>query len=228
MFLLIQEESSMIAPHTSVCDCPSTDLHIIPVTDRTTAVAPVDLPAAERAARQLLVALGEDPEREGLLDTPRRIARAFHEMLAGRYEDPGDHLSRTFEQASDDVIILRNIEFSSLCEHHFLPFTGKAHIAYLPDHGHVVGLSKLARVVDVYARRPQLQERMTNQIADALVEHLDPRGVAVVVQGEHMCMKLRGVHKHSPVMQTFALRGAFKHRPELRSEILAMLNPAST
>lgn len=183
----------------------------------------VDLAGAEAAVRDLLVALGEDPARDGLRDTPRRVAWAMAELLAGRFEDPARHLDRVFEQAGDDLIVLRDIEFFSVCEHHLMPFLGRVHIAYLPNGGEVVGLSKLARLVEVYARRPQLQERLTNEIADALDEHLAPRGVAVVVEGEHMCMKMRGVGKVEPVMQTFALRGGLRDEVERRSEVLSIL-----
>jgi GTP cyclohydrolase I len=183
----------------------------------------VDLLAAEHAVRQLLTALGEDPGREGLRDTPRRVARAMAQLMAGRGEDPAIHLRRQFTQACDEVVILRDIEFFSLCEHHLLPFIGKAHIAYLPGNGKVVGLSKLARVVDVFARRPQLQEQMTTQIADALQQHAGARGVAVVVEAEHMCMKMRGACKHDARMQTFALRGVLRDQPAMRTEILSLL-----
>ncbi len=184
----------------------------------------VDLPAAQRAVRDLLVALGEDPTRDGLLDTPKRVAKAMAELMAGRFEDPGLHLARSFEQPFDDLVLLRDIDLFSMCEHHLLPFIGKAHVAYLPSNGEVVGLSKLARVVDVFARRPQLQERLTNQVADALVHHLNPRGVAVVIEAEHMCMKMRGVQKVSPVMHTFTLRGELRDDREMRTEVLALMN----
>lgn len=187
----------------------------------------VDLPRAERAVRELLVALGEDPEREGLLDTPRRVARAYAEMFAGLREEPGVHLARQFSQehAADDVVMLRGIEFSSVCEHHLLPFTGRAHVAYVPAHGTVTGLSKLARTVDVYARRPQMQERLTTQIADALVEHLDPKGVAVVIEAEHTCLRLRGARKRDAEMVTTAFRGVLAEDRGMRGEVLAMMRP---
>ncbi|MCC5829667.1 MAG: GTP cyclohydrolase I FolE [Phycisphaeraceae bacterium] len=183
----------------------------------------IDLPAAERAVRSLLEALGEDPRREGLLDTPRRVAKALSEMTAGRFEDPAVILSRTFEQECDQPVILRDIAFNSLCEHHLLPFTGKAHVAYLPGDGRVVGLSKLARLVDTFARRPQLQEQMTNQIADALATHLHAKAVAVIVEGEHMCMKLRGVAKNGATMRTLAMRGDYQLDRDARMEILSLL-----
>lgn len=185
----------------------------------------VDEVRIERAVREILLAIGEDPDREGLGETPRRVARAYAEMFAGMSEDAGVHLSRQFaqEQAGDDVVMLRNIPFTSMCEHHLLPFTGVAHVAYLPSHDKVTGLSKLARAVDVYARRAQMQERLTSQIADALVTHLDPRGVAVVVDGEHSCLKLRGACKSDAEMTTTAFRGVLAEDRGLRSEVLAMM-----
>lgn len=186
-------------------------------------VPQVDFPAAERAVRALLVALGEDPDREGLVDTPRRVAKALAELTAGRFQDAATHLARQFQDNHDDAVILKDIELYSLCEHHFLPFIGRVHIAYLPGHGRVVGLSKLARVVDVFAKRPQMQERLTNQIADALVAHLDPRGVVVLVRAEHMCMKMRGVNKQQPQMMTYAMRGEYREDNAKRAEILALL-----
>lgn len=185
----------------------------------------VDAPRIERAVREILAAIGEDPDREGLRDTPSRVARAYGEIFAGMREDAGAHLARQFdqEQAGDDVVILREIDFVSVCEHHLMPFTGRAHVAYLPAHGRVTGLSKLARTVDVFARRPQLQERLTAQIADALVEHLDPRGVAVLVEAEHSCLKLRGARKTGAEMVTTALRGALLEDRGLRAEVLGLL-----
>ncbi|GAB4107982.1 MAG: GTP cyclohydrolase I FolE [Phycisphaeraceae bacterium] len=182
-----------------------------------------DLTAAERAASDLLRALGEDPSREGMVGTPRRMAKALAEMMKGRSADIGGILSRRFKQERGQVVILRDIGFSSLCEHHLLPFIGHAHVAYLPSADEVVGLSKLARVVEAFARRPQIQERMTNQIADAIQEHLRPEGVAVIVRGEHFCMKMRGVNKSGSIMQTMALHGRFRDEPDLRSEILSLL-----
>ena len=193
------------------------------VLEDSTAVRPFDQAKAECAVRDLLVAIGEDPEREGLLDTPARVARAYRELFAGLYEEPSEHLARTFEQDSEDLVTLRDIEFTSFCEHHLLPVFGKAHVAYLPSQRRVVGLSKLARTVDVYAKRPQLQERFNAQIADALMEHLEPRGVLVVVEAEHMCMKMRGVNKQQPVMSTFAGRGVFSEPSEMRSEVFGLL-----
>ncbi len=188
----------------------------------------MDLPRIERAVREILLAVGDDPDREGLRETPKRYARALRELFAGLREDAGTHLSRVFEheQAGEDVVMLRGIPFNSMCEHHLLPFVGRAHVAYLPAHGRVTGLSKLARTVDVFARRPQMQERLTAQIADALVEHLDPRGVAVLVEGEHMCMHLRGAKKAEAQMVTTALRGVYTEDRDLRREVLALLRGA--
>jgi len=196
------------------------------VTDGVDGVRPdVDMRRIERAVREILLALGEDPDREGLHDTPRRVANAYREMFGGLREDAGVHLSRQFaqEQTGDDVVMLRNIPFTSVCEHHLLPFTGVAHVAYLPSHGKVTGLSKLARTVDVYARRPQMQERLTSQIADALVEHLDPRGVAVVLDGEHSCLSMRGASKRGSEMRTTAFRGIYVSDRALRSEVLSLV-----
>lgn len=185
--------------------------------------APVDQERIRRAVRELLAAIGEDPDREGLLDTPVRVARAYAELFGGLHEDAATHLARTFEQDSEDVVSLRDIEFSSVCEHHLLPVFGRAHVAYLPSQRRVVGLSKLARTVDVFARRPQLQERMTAQIADALMQHLAPQGSLVVIEAEHMCMKMRGVRKTQPVMSTIAHRGVFTRDAGLRKEVLSLL-----
>jgi len=184
---------------------------------------PVNLEAAEQAYRQLLIALGENPNRDGLRDTPRRAAKAMIELTAGRFEDPQQILGRTFEHAGDDLIVLRNVEFFSICEHHLLPFIGRAHIAYRPHADRVVGLSKLARIVDTFARRPQMQERMTNQIAEAIDLHAEATGVAVIVEGEHMCMKMRGVSKSHPMMQTVSCRGLFVDDTDARAEALRML-----
>jgi len=185
--------------------------------------ARVDGPRIERAVRELLVALGEDPTRDGLLDTPGRVARSIAEMCSGLHENPSLHLQRQFDQECDGPVILRDIEFHSLCEHHLLPFFGNAHIAYLPSGGKVVGLSKLARAVDGFARRPQVQERLTLQVADAIEDQLAPLGVAVVIEGRHTCMQMRGVHQHSSVMTTISLRGVYRDSPDSRREILSLL-----
>jgi len=182
----------------------------------------MDLPRIERAVREILIAVGEDPDREGLVRTPLRVARAYAELLAGLNEDPRVHLQTVFHERYDEIVLLRDIEFHSLCEHHLLPFTGKAHVAYLPD-GKVVGLSKLARLVEGYARRPQVQERLTGQIADALMEALNPMGAACVIEATHTCMTIRGARKPGSMMVTSALRGIFKENPASRAEILSLM-----
>lgn len=186
---------------------------------------PVDERRLAAAVREMLIALGENPDREGLVETPKRVARAFRELVQGHHESAADHLARRFEHEGEDgdVVILRNIEFASTCEHHLQPFLGRAHIAYLPDGRFVTGLSKLARTVDVFARRLQLQERMTSQIADALMTHLGARGAAVVVEGEHLCMRSRGAKKRDAMMVTTAFRGVYRDDKELRREVLALL-----
>jgi GTP cyclohydrolase I len=184
--------------------------------------AKIDIPRIERAVREILLAVGEDPDREGLLKTPNRVARAYGELMAGLQDDPRRHLKTVFNERYDEVVLLRDIQFHSLCEHHLLPFTGRAHVAYLPD-GKVVGLSKLARLVEGFARRPQVQERLTTQIADALMESLSPIGAACVVEATHTCMTIRGARKVGAVMVTSALRGIFKENPSSRAEILALM-----
>lgn len=183
----------------------------------------VDLPRIERAVREILIAIGEDPEREGLLKTPARVARSYAELMAGLQQDPRQHLHTVFRERYDEIVLLRDIEFHSLCEHHLLPFTGRAHVAYLPD-GKVVGLSKLARLVEGYARRPQVQERLTTQIADALMDELNPIGAACVIEAVHTCMTIRGARKPGSAMVTSALRGIFKENPSSRAEILALIS----
>jgi GTP cyclohydrolase I len=195
-------------------------------TDSASAATPgakVDVPRIERAVREILLAVGEDPDREGLLRTPNRVARAYGELMAGMWTDPRVHLKTVFTERYDEVVLLRDIEFNSLCEHHLLPFTGRAHVAYLPD-GKVVGLSKLARLVEGFARRPQVQERLTTQIADALWEELQPVGAACVVEAVHTCMTIRGAKKHGSTMVTSALRGIFKENPASRAEVLSLIH----
>lgn len=187
----------------------------------------VDIPRIERAVREILLSVGEDPDREGLLRTPSRVARAYAELFAGMHTDPREHLRTVFHERYDEVVLLRNIEFHSLCEHHLLPFTGRAHVAYLPD-GKVVGLSKLARLVEGFARRPQVQERLTTQIADALMEELNPIGSACVIEAIHTCMTIRGARKPGSTMVTSALRGIFKENPSSRAEILTLMYSSDT
>ena len=177
---------------------------------------------AERAVRELLRALGVDPTTEGLAETPRRVAKMYQELFAGVHVDPAVHLSKTFHEPYDEIVVLREIDFASLCEHHLLPFIGRAHVAYLPS-DRVVGLSKLARTVDAFARRPQIQERLTSQVADALMTHLRARGAMVVVESEHLCMKVRGVNKPNGVMVTSAVRGIFRTDAAARAEALTLL-----
>jgi GTP cyclohydrolase IA len=187
----------------------------------------VDIPRIERAVREILLAVGEDPDREGLLKTPNRVARAYRELMAGLNTDPKLHLRTVFTEEYDEVVLLRDIEFHSLCEHHLLPFTGRAHVAYLPD-GKVVGLSKLARLVEGFARRPQVQERLTGQIADALMDELNPMGAACVLEATHTCMTIRGAKKPGSTMVTSALRGIFKENPSSRAEILTLMYEGRT
>jgi len=183
-----------------------------------------DLDRIERAVRELLAAIGEDPGRDGLLATPGRVARMYAEVTAGLHEDPDAHLTTVFEANHDEIVLVRDIPFSSLCEHHLLPFIGHAHVGYLPgDDGKVTGLSKLARVVDGYAKRLQVQERLTSQIAGALERALQPRGAIVVLEAEHMCMSIRGVHKPGAVTITSAVRGLFRDDPRSRSEAMTLL-----
>src|SRR2546421_3787006 len=182
----------------------------------------IDLPRIERAVREILFSIGENPDREGLVRTPNRVARAYAELMVGLSEDPRAHLKTVFHERYDEVVLLRDIEFHSVCEHHLLPFMGKAHVAYLPD-GKVVGLSKLARLVEGYARRPQVQERLTTQIADALMEELQAIGAGCVIEATHTCMTIRGATKHGAVRVTSALSGIFKENPSSRAEMLALI-----
>jgi len=182
----------------------------------------VDVQRIAAAVREILVAVGEDPDRDGLLDTPERVGRMYAELFAGLREDPAVYLETGFaEQRYDELVVLRDIPFNSMCEHHLMPFEGVAHVAYLPD-GKVVGISKLARVVEAFARRPQVQERLTSQIADLLMEHLAAKGVAVVVRATHTCMTCRGVRKPGTLMVTSALRGKCRSDARTRSEIMTL------
>ncbi len=182
----------------------------------------VDLPRAESAVRALLLALGEDPDREGLRDTPRRVAAAFAETLGGRDVDIPTLLSVGFDEGHDEMVILRDVPFFSTCEHHLMPFHGIAHIGYVPN-GRVVGLSKLARLVDAVARRPQLQERLTAQIAELLMTTLQPQGAGVAVEAEHLCMQMRGIKKPGSRMLTSAMRGSFREQEATRAEFLSLV-----
>jgi GTP cyclohydrolase I len=185
-------------------------------------ISGVDRERIKRATREILLAIGEDPDREGLLETPRRVADAYAELFAGLHDDPRRHLRVTFDEHHKEMVVLRDIPFASVCEHHLLPFTGHAHIGYIPK-GRVVGLSKLARLVNGYARRPQVQERMTSEIADAIMEEIDADGCGVVIESVHTCMTIRGVGKPGAAMVTSAMRGGFRRRAETRAEFMAFL-----
>ncbi len=185
--------------------------------------APVDLARIRRAVREILAAVGEDPDREGLLETPDRVARMYAEVFRGLHQDPRAPLRKLFTQKYDELVLVKDIRFESFCEHHLLPFIGSAHVAYIPN-GRVVGLSKIPRVIDVLAKRPQLQERLTEEVADLLMAELGAKGVAVVVEASHSCMTIRGVHKPGSTMVTSALRGACKDRAATRAEVLALIN----
>ncbi|MDO5729662.1 MAG: GTP cyclohydrolase I FolE [Actinomycetaceae bacterium] len=181
-----------------------------------------DSAGVERAVRDLLISVGEDPNREGLVDTPARMARAWQEILTGLEEDPADHLDKQFHVDTEELVLVRDIEFHSVCEHHLLPFYGRAHVAYIPANKTVTGLSKLARVVEGFARRPQVQERLTSQIADAIVERLRPQGATVVIEAEHMCMTMRGIRKPGSSTVTSALRGVMNNAAT-RQEMMALI-----
>jgi GTP cyclohydrolase IA len=184
---------------------------------------PVDHERLAAAIREILLAVGENPERQGLLKTPDRVARMYAEVFAGLNEDPARHLNAVFNEDYDEMVALRDIPFYSMCEHHLLPFTGRAHIAYVPG-GRIIGVSKLARIVECFARRPQVQERLTSQIADLLMNGLKARGVAVVIEASHSCMTVRGVKKPGAEMVTSAVRGLFKANMATRNEVLSFLN----
>jgi len=182
----------------------------------------IDRPRIERAVREILLAVGENPDREGLRETPARVARMYAELFAGLHDDPRRHLVKSFREKCDEVVLVRDISFNSMCEHHLMPFMGKAHVAYLPG-SRVVGLSKLARVVESVARRPQVQERMTEQIADLLQDELRARGVAVVIEAVHTCMTVRGVRKPGSLCVTSAMRGCFRNKASTRAELMTLI-----
>lgn len=183
----------------------------------------VDLPRIEHAVREILAAVGEDPDREGLQETPARVARMYAEMFSGLHQNAGIHLQKFFTEKYDEVVLVRDISFCSMCEHHLLPFMGKAHIGYVPD-GKVVGLSKLARVVEVVSKRPQVQERMTEEIAKLLEQETGAKGVAVVIEATHSCMTIRGIRKPGSVCLTSAMKGIFRSNLSSRSEIMQLIN----
>jgi len=185
---------------------------------------PIDLLRIERAVREILLAIGEDPERDGLVDTPARVARAYAEQFSGLSRHPEDVLGTVFDAGHDELILVRDIEVYSTCEHHLVPFFGRAHVGYIPNEkGQITGLSKLARLVDIYARRPQVQERMTTQIADALMRVLEPRGALVVIEAEHLCMSMRGVRKPGAKTVTSAVRGSIRDSATTRAEAMSLL-----
>lgn len=184
----------------------------------------VDHERIAAAVREILAAIGEDPERDGLRDTPDRVARMYEEICGGLREDPAAHLDKTFEVEHDEIIVVRDIPFYSICEHHLIPFFGKAHLAYLPKpDGRITGLSKLARLVDGYAKRPQVQERLTGEIADAIQKKLAPRGAAVVLEAEHLCMSMRGIKKPGAMTMTSSMRGNFRSNASSREEVLNLI-----
>jgi GTP cyclohydrolase I len=185
---------------------------------------PVDQERLQAAVREILLAVGENPDREGLQETPERVARMYAEMFSGLGKDSRAPLQKTFTQKYDDMVIVKDIGFESMCEHHLLPFMGKAHVGYLPN-GKIVGLSKLARVVEILARRPQVQERMTEELADLIMAELGARGVGVVLEASHSCMTIRGVRKTTSLCTTSAMRGAFRTNPATRSEMMALIYP---
>ncbi len=183
----------------------------------------MDVKRIEAAVREILIAIGEDPDREGLAETPMRVAKMYKEVFSGLGEDAGRHMKVFKEDGNEELIIVRDIPLYSMCEHHLIPFIGKAHIAYIPGEGRIIGLSKLARIVDSFAKRPQLQERLTAQIADFIFERLKPRGAAVVIEAEHLCMTMRGARASGSVTQTSALRGTMRSDAKTRAEVMALL-----
>jgi GTP cyclohydrolase I len=183
----------------------------------------IDAEKIEKAVKEIILAVGEDAEREGLKQTPQRVARMYAELLGGMHEDPKKHLGSIFSENYEEIVLLREIPFYSICEHHLLPFIGSAHVAYLPS-GSILGVSKLARIVDCFARRLQSQERLTYQIADVIMSNLKPQGVAVVLEASHSCMTIRGIKKPGSVMVTSALRGIFRKDPKSRSEVLSLMH----
>ncbi|MCU1458050.1 MAG: cyclohydrolase [Actinomycetia bacterium] len=196
-------------------------LHSLPDPDQ-----PIDVDRISRAVREILIAIGEDPERDGLVRTPDRVAEMYREIFGGLHEDPAHHLTVTFEADHDEMVMVRDIPLFSLCEHHLIPFHGHAHVAYIPgSDGRITGLSKIARLVDGFSRRPQVQERLTTQIADALVEVLSPRGVLVMIEAEHLCMSMRGIRKPGALTLTSAVRGLFKTNAPTRAEAMSLIGP---
>ena len=204
------------APQPSSADLAVVDGH--------RAGAPIDMARLTAAVREILVAIGEDPDRDGLRRTPERVAEMYAEIVGGLHDDPARHLEVQFEADHDEMIMVRDISFASICEHHLVPFIGRAHVAYIPgSDGRITGLSKLARLVDGYAKRPQVQERLTSQVADQLMERLEPKGALVVVEAEHLCMSMRGVRKPGALTVTSAVRGIFKTSQSTRAEAMNLI-----
>lgn len=183
----------------------------------------MDKERIQNAVREILIAVGENPDREGLLETPKRVANMYEEIFAGLTEDPKQHIKLFNEQSNDEMVIVKDIPFYSMCEHHLLPFFGKAHIGYIPSDNKIIGLSKLARIVDIFAKKPQVQERLTSDIADFLNDNLQPKGVAVIMEAEHMCMTMRGARAAGSKTQTSALRGIMRTDAKTRAEVLSLL-----
>lgn len=206
------------------CSCDDDEVQPDVAAARAEADGHFDQARAEAAVRELLLAVGEDPDREGLLETPARVARSYREIFAGLHEDPTKVLEKTFDEGHQELVLVKDIPIYSTCEHHLVPFFGKAHIGYIPGpEGRVTGLSKLARLADLYAKRPQVQERLTGQIADALVEKLNPTSAIVVIECEHLCMAMRGIRKPGSKTFTSAVRGGFKSDARSRSEVLSLI-----
>lgn len=183
----------------------------------------MDKERIQNAVREILIAVGEDPDREGLIETPKRVANMYEEIFAGLTEDPKQHIKLFNEHSNDEMVIVKDIPFYSMCEHHLLPFFGKAHIGYIPSDNKIIGLSKLARIVDNFAKKPQVQERLTSEIADFLNDNLQPKGVAVIMEAEHMCMTMRGARAAGAKTQTSALRGIMRSDAKTRAEVLSLL-----
>ncbi len=189
--------------------------------------SPIDKPKIREAVKMILEAIGEETDREGLLDTPKRVANMYEEIFAGLHEEPQNFLEVAFSEYHDELVLVKDIPLYSMCEHHLLPFYGKAHVAYIPRGGKVIGLSKLARVTDSYAKRPQLQERLTSQIADCIFDTIKPYGVGVVIEAEHMCMTMRGIRKPGSLTVTSALRGSFQSRSQTRAELFSLIRKSN-
>jgi len=183
----------------------------------------IDQKKIEKAVREILKAIGEDPDRPGIKDTPRRVARMYAELFGGLHKDPGKEATVFHEEDHEEMVMVKNIPFYSMCEHHLVPFAGKAHVVYIPNKGRVTGLSKLVRVIEGFARRPQVQERLTSQIADCFMQRLKPQGVMVIIEAEHMCMSMRGVKKPGSITTTSALRGIFQKNAKTRAEALSLI-----